>query len=202
MDSVEAQETLEMLEVIEEKKSNASLYGFPMRENDERRDPNNKKYDIKQLWSRHKEIVQLNSLGYKNTEIASMLGITKKSVSMTLNSTLGKGAQAALRDIRDMEYDKIREEVTELTWKSLKVYNDILDNENASLKLQKEVADTITLELAGMRAPTRIQSTNVNTSLTPEEIAEFKERGLRAARAAGKLIDITPEPSAAERSSR
>lgn len=167
-----------------------SLYGFPVREPDLRRSSNRRVYDIKKLWSRNKEILQLDSLGYKHTEIAKMLGVTPTCVQMTLNSTLGKEAQLAIREERDEEYQAQRQAVMELTWKALDVYDEILEDETESRKLKKDVADTVTLELAGMRAPTKIQSMSTSTVLTAEELAEFKKRGYEAAKAAGKLIDI------------
>ena len=174
----------------EELRVKDSLYGFPVREPDLRRSSDRKVYDIKRLWSRNKEIIQLDSMGYKGTEIAKMLNITPTCVMMTLNSTLGKEAQLAIRDERDDEYQAMRESVMELTWKSLKVYEEILDSEVESTKLKKETADTVALELAGMRAPTKIQSMTAHTVLTPEELDEFKKRGFEAAKEAGKLIEV------------
>lgn len=171
-------------------KPNKSLYGFPIREPDKRRSDDRKVYDIKRLWSRNKEIIQLDSMGYKGSEIAKILSISPVTVSLTLNSTLGKEAQSAIRDERDDEYQAMRESVMELTWKALEKYEEILDNENAGLKLQKDVADTVTLELAGMRAPTKIQSMSAHAVLTADELDEFKKRGFEAAKNAGKLIEI------------
>lgn len=172
---------------------NKSLYGFPVREPDGRRVSERKVHDIKCLWSRNKEIIQLDSLGYKGSEIAKILDISPVTVSLTLNSTLGKEAKAAIRDERDDEYQAMRESITELTWKALEKYEEILDTENAGLKLQKEVADTVVLDLAGMRAPTKIQSFSAHAVLTAEELAEFKKRGISAARASGRLVELESE---------
>lgn len=172
---------------------NSSLYGFPVREPDKRCSKDRRVYDIKRLWSRNKEILQLDSLGYKGSDIAKILNISPVTVSLTLNSTLGKEAQAVIRDERDEEYQVMRDSITELTWKSLEKYEEILESENAGLKLQKEVADTVILDLAGMRAPTKIQSMSAHAVLTAEELAEFKERGINAARASGRLIEVVDE---------
>ena len=55
-----------------------SLYGFPVREPDGRRNPNGRSVDVKVFWERQQEIVNLKSLGYKNTEIAQMLGLLQR----------------------------------------------------------------------------------------------------------------------------
>ena len=177
---------------------NESLYGFPVREPDERRVEERKTYDIKGLWSRHKEILQLDSLGYKGTEIAKLLGIHPVTVSNTLNSTLGGEAKLAIREERDEEYEQLREEVLDLTRISLDKYREILLSENATDKIQKDVADVVVLDLAGMRAPTKIQSMSAHTILTAEELEEFKRRGIEASRAAGRIIDIDESQESTE----
>jgi len=191
MESGEAKEILEVLNNRET--ADKSLYGFPVREKDARRSSERKRYDIKGLWSRHKEIINLDSLGYKGTEIAKMLGIHPVTVSMTLNSTLGSEAKLTIRDERDEEYSQLREEVMDLTRISLDKYREILTREDASYKLQIDVANTVTLDLAGMRAPTKIQSTSM--VLGKEEIAEFKKRGIEAAKLSGHLIEVSSESS-------
>lgn len=185
----------ELIKSDGEESTKDSLYGFPIRERDNRVVDRSERrvYDIKKLWSRNKEILQLDSMGYKAKEIAKILGVTPTCVSMTLNSTLGKEAQLAIRDERDSEYQAMRESVMELTWKALEVYEEILDSEVESTKLKKETADTVALELAGMRAPTKIQSMSAHAVLTPDELDEFKKRGFEAARQAGRLIEVEGE---------
>lgn len=192
-------ELIKEAEIIDEKDGGngkgRSLYGFPIREPDKRCSNDRKVYDIKKLWSRNKEILQLDSLGYKGSEIAKILNISPVTVSLTLNSTLGKEAQSAIRDERDEEYQAMRESVMELTWKSLGVYEKILEDESEGNRLKKDVADTVTLELAGMRAPTKIQSMSAHAVLTAEELLEFKKRGMEAAKNAGRLIEVKDESS-------
>ena len=172
-----------------------SLYGFPVREEDKRRNPNGRVVDIQKLWSRSKEILHLDSLGYKGSEIARMLGIHPVTVSNTLNSTLGKEAQLTIRGNRDDEYEELREEVMDLTRKALKTYHEIFDSPSESAKLKKETADTVALELSGLRVPTKIDSRHVSTTLTAEEIDAFKRRGIEAAKANGSIVEVEGEGS-------
>jgi predicted transcriptional regulator len=168
-----------------------TLYGFKVREPDKRRNPNGRSVDIKSLWDRQHEILNLNALGYKGSEIAKLLGIHPVTVSNCLNSTLGKEAKSDIRKERDDEYEQLREEVLELTKKGLEVYKKILENVSVyGAKLQKETADTVVLELAGMRAPTRIDTRSMHMSVTTDEIEEFKRRGIEAARVSGRLVKL------------
>ena len=174
-----------------------SLYGYEYREPDKRRErkseDGSRSYDIKQLWQRSHEILNLALLGYKQTEIAKQLSITPQTVCNTLNSSIGMEVLSDKRKTRDEEYEDLQQDVMELTKKSLRTYHEILDSESEGLKLKKDTADTVVLELSGMRVPTRIDSRSMNFSLTAEEISEFKKRGAAAAKAAGKLVEVEGE---------
>jgi predicted transcriptional regulator len=170
-----------------------SLYGFEMREVDNRRTGRENTYDIKQLWQRSHEILGLALQGLKQTEIAKVLNISPVTVSNTLNSTLGKEKLSALREGRDEHYVKVSEEIKQLTLKALKTYHYLFDSANVDAKMKKETADTVTLDIAGMRAPTKVDTRTLHAHATLEEINEFKRRGLEAAKEAGVLIQIEPE---------
>jgi predicted transcriptional regulator len=166
------------------------LYGLEYREPDGRRvDPTERKtYDIKAFWQRHHEIVSLAAQGWKQTDIADILHIHPQTVSNTLNSEIGKEKLAELREVRDGDTKKRLEQIRVLTEKALGVYHEIFDNETgeATIRDRKEVADTVLLDLAGMRSPTKIQSATISMSL--EDLNAFKERGKAAMRESGIVV--------------
>jgi predicted transcriptional regulator len=171
------------------------LYGFEFRDVDLRRTPEDeprKRYEIKALWQRSHEIINLAARGYKQTDIAEILNVSEACVSMTLNSELGQKKLAEIRDVRDEDAKKTSEKIRVLANKAIETYHEIFDNENgeATLKDRKDVADTVLLELSGLRAPTRIQSSSVSLTLSAEEIEAFKVRGRRAAIEVGEVIDL------------
>jgi len=172
-----------------------SLYGFEMREPDLRRSEDRKTYNVKSLWQRNHEIVNLAVRGFKQTEIAEILNISPQTVSNTLNSELGERKLAKLRKSRDEEASVVSEKIRVLTDKALKVYDDLFENEdgNTSKDLQKKAADTVVLELSGLRVPTRVQSQSFNTTATLAEIEEFKKRGIAAAKASGMIVEVEGE---------
>lgn len=185
-----------------------SLYGFEYLEPDNRRREDQYKdgeseplaYEIKQLWQRSHEIVNLSATGYKNKEIAQILNISPVTVSNTLNGKLGQHKLSEIRGDRDEEAKRTVEKIRVLTNKALNVYHDIFDNEDgrSSIKDQKDVANTVVLELSGLRVPTRIQSQSVHTVLSKDEIEGFKDRGAQAVKSAEKIIDVVPEPEVQE----
>lgn len=174
------------------------LYGMEYREEDERRVPaeERKTYDIKSFWQRHHEIVNLASQGFKQTEIAEILHLHPQTVSNTLNSQLGKEKVSELREILDGDTKKRLAQIAILTERALETYYEIYENKDgqATLKDRKEVSMHIINDLSGLKVPTRIQANVRATILTVDEIAEFKARGLAAAREAGLVVDIEPEP--------
>ena len=170
-----------------------SLYGFDFREPDLRRVEDRKTYDIKALWQRSHEILALALQGMKQVEIAEILNITPQTVSNTLNSDLGKQKLSVMRKGRDEKAIEVSERIEDLTTRALDVYEKIFVNEDgqANIELQKKTADTVTLELSGHRAPTKIQS--FQATATIQEIEEFKKRGIQAQREAGMIIEVKEE---------
>lgn len=168
-----------------------TLYGFETRERDLRRaDPSDRRtHDIKQLWQRSHEIINLAACGMSNVDIAKVLDITPATVSNTLNSELGRKKLSSLRSERDDEAGKMSKEINALVTKAIQVYHEIFDapTDQVNYRLKKETADTVTLDIAGHRAPTKIDSRSVHFTASLEEIEEFKKRGIEAARAAGLL---------------
>lgn len=182
------------MEASEVKQLNG-LYGFDYREFDKRRTPEgeerNPKLNIKQLWQVSHEIINLAARGFKYKQIAEILNVHPVTVSNTLNSDLGKMKLSQVRLERDEEAKKVSEKIRVLTNKALQTYHEIFDDNSGqtSLKDKKAVADTVLLELSGLRAPTRIQSHNISTVLTKDEIKELRERGIKAAQDAGFVVD-------------
>lgn len=173
-----------------EQATQLSLYGFEVREVDNRRTGREHTHDIKQLWQRQHEILGLALQGMKQTEIAKILNITPATVSNCLNSTLGKEKLSGLRGERDEHYVQLSEEIKKLTMKAVNTYHKLFDGPSVDDKLKKETADTVMLDIAGMRAPTKVDTKSLHMHATIEEIEDFKRRGLAAAQESGILIEV------------
>jgi predicted transcriptional regulator len=173
-----------------------SLYGFEVREPDRRRTSVNGKkfYNIQQLWQRSHEIIALAIQGFKQSQIAEILSVSPGTVSNTLNSELGMKKLSEMREERDDGVVKVSKRVAELADKALKVYEKIFDDtQGVSLSLQKATADTVLMDLGGHRAPTKIESKSLHATATMEEIEEFKQRGIAAAKESGMIVEVTDE---------
>ena len=166
-----------------------TLYGFEIREPDQRRAVagERKTHDIKQLWQRSHEILRLALVMPKHKEIARVLGITEATVSNTLNSELGRKKLSKMRLARDGETIDVAKRVAELLPKAVDTYEKILNGDPTVTKLMKETADTVSMDIAGYRAPTKTQTANLY--MTSDELVKFKERGIAAAKSAGMIVD-------------
>jgi len=178
---------------MENVQTRSGLYGFDFREPDGRRaeEGERKTYDIQAMWQRSHEIINMAARGFKQVQIAKILDIDPQTVSNTLNSTLGQQKLSEIRETRDDEAKRVNEKIRVLTDKALTVYNELFDNEMADPELKKKVADTVVLELSGLRVPTKVHSTGVHAVLTKDELDSFKERGIQAGKESGMIV-VTP----------
>lgn len=168
------------------------FYGLDDRMIDRRRKPAGERrtYETKQLWERSKEILGLHVLGMKGTEIAEKLNITPATVYSTTNSQLGQEYIKGIRESREGSIKTFKERIGELTERSLEFYQKVFDDpREGSLRLKKEISDTVLLELSGLRVPTKTQNQSMQVHANLEQIAEFKRRGLAAARANGTVVE-------------
>lgn len=172
------------------------LYGFEFRDVDQRRVPteDRRSYNIKSLWQRNHEIVNLAAQGFKHGDIASILNITTKCVSDTLNSDLGRHKLSEIRKSRDEDAKKTAEKIRVIADKALNVYHDLFDDTSGEVGLKDKAnhAGEFLKEISGLRAPTKIHSSSVSTVLTAEEIEAFKNRGLSIMSGESEPIDVTP----------
>ena len=155
-----------------------------------RNEDGSRKVQIKELWSLSQEILRLTSLGMKQVQIAKYLGCTPQTVSNTVNSDLGKEKLKLMAGARDADTLDIAEWIKKATVKSLKVYDEILDEEEGAISwsLKKNTADTIVKDLAGLEAPKKI----ITGHFTLEEIEAIKQRGKELAKSNGSIVDVTP----------
>lgn len=178
---------------MKEVQTRKGLYGFDFRDIDKRRLPEGEQRpnDIKQLWQRSHEIINLAARGFKNLEIAEILNLSPSTISTTLNSELGERKLSEIRYGRDEEAKKVTEKIRVLTSKALQTYHEIFDDDSGecNMKDKKAVADTVVLELSGLRAPTKIHSLSASYQLSKEELEGFKTRGMKAVQDAEVITD-------------
>lgn len=134
-------------------------------------------YTISSLWQRHHEIINRAFLGESTRDIAKAMGVTPATVQNCLQSEVGMKKLEALRMERDVQIIDVRKEIDALLPEAVKVYRDILASQDAGLKLKKETADTLLMEIGGYAAPKKVQAAVAHLDLS--DIEAMKERGRR-----------------------
>ncbi len=149
-----------------------------------------RKNELKNLQSKNHEILNLDSVGMKGTHIAKALGVSKVTVSNTLNSSVGKEKMRIMRGAADGTALKVQDRIQGMTEKALDVLEKILDNEDerASLSLRRNVARDVLIELGGHGAPKKLDVRSATTVITPEFLDELKQQGKRAAEECGMIV--------------
>lgn len=159
-----------------------------MHQRDARYAPNGRAYQLKALRARHHEIIRLHILGYKNVDIARVLGVTPVSVSNALNSHEGQAVARLLCAARDGEAVDLSARFAEVAPKAFEFLEDTLDNENAPIHLRSKIATEL-LGLAGHVKPQRLQVSGAIAHITPADLEEIKRRAVQAAAECGLLSD-------------
>ncbi len=114
------------------------------------------KYNIKQIWSIHREILRRHSVGQKPKQIAKDLGITTQTISNLVNSDLGSVALESLNQRSDEESRDVTKRIKELAPEALDVVENILIDDEEDSKLRSGLAIKV-LGLAGYVEPQKKQ---------------------------------------------
>jgi len=154
------------------------MYGFEKLERRDKRraKPGERKaYQVKNLWSRHNEMLRLKLLGVSNKKIGEILGIRREYVSQVVNSDIAKAKLSVMEGARDAETLDVAIEIKRMIPKALKIYEEILNDEEGrvSMTLKKNTADTIVKDLGGYEAPKKVAVGHFSV----EEIEAIKSRG-------------------------
>ena len=132
---------------------------------------------LKKLWGRHREVARLHVLGFKNIEIAELLGITTATVVNNLNSSLVKQELARLSLLRDNGAIDIAKDIKDLLPLALETMKDIMANgskEGDKLKSAIRVLDM------GGHSPIK-RTIGINAVFDKDDLKEIKRRAMQDA---------------------
>ena len=168
---------------------------------DSRRLPTGKRrYEIKDIQHRHREIIRLAMLGMKQVDIAKALGITPQNVSTVLNSQPIVNELAKLHEVADKNVVDVNAEVKAMIPKALETHREIMEErkqvevDGKQLEIyaydaptRQRSADRV-LDMAGHSRIQRVQGEIVHGYLSLNEIEAIKRR-------AASIIDVSPASS-------
>lgn len=147
-----------------------------------------RRYQLKELRDRQREIIRLSTLGYKGTVIATMLGCTPATVTHAINSQIAIDKRMELQEFRDDSVKDIMQSLQEMLPHALEVYNEVLV-ERKAVDPQRERLTKDLLDRTGFGKVQRIDSTVRHTHLTADDIASIKQKIAQRRQVEGEVID-------------
>lgn len=149
---------------------------------DKRRVPSGERkgHQITEMWSNHHEIARLIVLGLNNVEIGERMGCTPQTVSNVRNSPVVQDKLAILHAVRDVATGDLAHEIAEMAPMALKRIREVLETgtvhgQTASAAvIMKEANNLLDREMG--KAVQRIDSRNVNTTLTSSDLDAIRQR--------------------------
>lgn len=139
-----------------------------------------KGWQIAEMWDNHHEIARLIVLGMNNQQIAEKLSCNPQTVSNVRNSPVVKDKIALLQAARDCDCVELSAEIAEMGPIALKRIREaletgqVLGKEVNAATLLKEANNVI--DRVEGKAVQRIESKNLNATLTLEDIESIKQR--------------------------
>lgn len=132
-----------------------------------------RKYEIKNIWDTHREIMRLLVTGAHSVDIARELGVTPQTVSNVMNSTICKRQMNLMRAARDVDALDVANRIQELAPIALQTLEELMCEGNESTKFKVSVD---LLDRAGHTAVKTIRTENLHAHFSVDEIAEIKAR--------------------------
>lgn len=155
-------------------------YADPNRKDMRKKDGPKKGWQIAEMWDNHHEIARLIVLGMTNKEVAEKLGCTPQTVSNVRNSPVVQDKISLLQAARDCDCVELSAEIAEMGPIALKRIREaletgqVLGKEVNAATLLKEANNVI--DRVEGKAVQRIESKNLNATLTLEDIESIKQR--------------------------
>jgi len=162
-------------------------------DNDERFNGEGRRYQIQNLWDSHHEIIRLAVLGMKHVDIARELNITAVTVSICLNSEIGRRQLELMRGARDSETIDLAIEIRKKAPVAFRLLQEYMENDDFDPKQRISIAMD-TMDRAGYGAPRIVEGRMLHAHLTADDLNEIKQR----ARENSMMIDTIVEEVAAE----
>lgn len=140
-----------------------------------RKPSGNRQYEITRVQDKHREIMRLIVLGMKNTEIAERLNVSTATVTAVKNSSLTRRQIEYMQEERNQKVTTPAERLEKLVIPSIDALEDILKNDESSMKIKKETAIAI-LDRNGFGPTKKIEGKHAVAVFNEHDYEELKRR--------------------------
>lgn len=156
-----------------------------------------RKYEIQNIWDRHREIMRLLVIGVSYSDIASQLNITPATVGNVANSTICKRQMELMRAAADLDSVAVAQRIQEIAPIALQTLEQLLCEGTDVIKFKTA---TDLLDRAGHAAVKTLRTESLSVHLTRDDLEEIKKRAKEIGLCTDEdAIDITPSGESRER---
>jgi len=136
-----------------------------------------RKWTIGEIQEGHHEVLRLVVLGYKDTEISKIVGMTPDHIGCIRRSPIAQDKIEIMRGARDADTVDLIKEIQDLAPKALDTLRGVMDSTDPEIKVSQKikVAESI-LDRAGFAPKKNIRAEHVHAHLTSDEITAIKMR--------------------------
>lgn len=132
---------------------------------------------LSELKSHHREIARLSFEGHTPSEIAEKMDVNVATVRGVLRDPICRAHVDSLADKADRQTIDVRKKLAELNQHALNVLEDMLRNDGVPHNTQLKAAQDV-LDRNGYNI--RHKHEHAHVHMTPEELAELKQRAKNA----------------------
>ena len=147
---------------------------------------------LTELKQHHREIARLSFEGFTPAQIAEQMNLNIMTVRNILRDPLCKAHIDGLSDKADKETIDVRKKLAELNRYALNVMEDMLRNDGIPANTQLKAAQDV-LDRNGYNI--RHKHEHAHVHMTPEELADLKERAKNAGAVWEDVPEVLSKPS-------
>lgn len=155
-----------------------------------------KRWDVKDLQEVHRRILRLKYQGLKNTEIALKCGLTEATISLVVNSQLGREHLAKMHEAADTKMILTEREIADAAVEAHRLLKSVMQADpgyEADIKTRVSVAESY-LGRAGFAPVARNQQVSPS-HFSQKELDDAKERAAEAKKELAPVEGQTVPPS-------
>lgn len=154
--------------------------------------------ELRKLHARHRHILRLHALGWRNVDIANEVGMTPQAIGVVVNSEIGQMVIQDMQTQLDREALDVQGQLTRNALISEQFLGRIVDgSEPANVGLRAKVCMD-QLDRAGFPKAVKSINLDLHGRITAEEIQEIKEQARRLSNVVEPkeaFVELTADPS-------
>ena len=150
-----------------------------------------KKYDAKEVYVKHEEIIRLTHLGHSQRDIQRMTGIPSSTISTCLRSDIIQDRLADLSNGADDDVRTISGRIADLQAPALDYLESVMDGEQgANVNLRAKTAMDL-MEMGGNGKVTKVEGKHLHGVVGEGGLERIQQRAFELAQESDNLVEVS-----------